>query len=91
VTPVSSSPRRRFFEEFRCRGCGFREAYRSRPRGFFEKHVLPFLLLQTVRCERCYQRGYAWRAIPAIERVQSDRKQTQSRARGGSKSDGRVA
>ena len=91
MTPVSSPPRKRFFEEFHCRGCGGQEAYRSRPRGFFEKHVLPFFLLQTVRCERCYQRGYVWRTIAALERVQADRKQAQGQARGGSNSDGRVA
>lgn len=81
----------RFFEEFHCRGCGFQEAYRSRPRGFFEKHVLPFLLLQTVRCERCYHRSYILRTIPALERIPSDRKQPQSQPAGGSNSDSRVA
>ena len=91
MTPVSSPSWSRIFEEFHCRGCGGQEAYRSRPRGFFEKHVLPLLLLQTVRCEHCHHRGYVWRTIPALERVQPDRKQSQSEARGGSKSDGRVA
>ena len=91
MIPVSSPSWSRFFEEFDCRGCGGQEAYRSRPRGFFEKHVLPFLLLQTVRCEHCYHRGYVWRTIPALERVQPDRKQAQSQTSGGSKSDGRVA
>lgn len=85
MIPASSPTRSRFFEEFRCRGCGGHRAYRSRPRGFFEEHVLPFLLLQTVRCERCYHRGYVWRTIPVIERAQS------GRARGDSKSDSRVA
>src|SRR5713226_309017 len=48
VTSVASPSWSRFFEEFHCRGCGAPEAYRSRPRGFFEKHVLPLLLLQPV-------------------------------------------
>ena len=95
MTPVARPSRSRFFEEFHCRGCGAQEAYRSRPRGFFEKYVLPFLLLQPVRCERCYHRDYVLRtilcSIPALERVQPDRKQSQSQPPGDSKSDGRVA
>jgi hypothetical protein len=65
----------RFVDEFVCRGCGAQAAYRSRPRGFFETYVLPVLLLQAVRCERCYQRAYVLRTIPALERVQPDREQ----------------
>jgi hypothetical protein len=80
----------RFFGEFRCRGCGIQEAYSSRPRGFFEKHVLPLLLLQTVRCERCYHRAYALRTVPTIERVEPERKQSQVERR-DAKSDRRIA
>ena len=81
----------RFFEEFHCRGCGGKEAYRSRPRGFFERYVLPLLLLQPVRCERCYHRSYVLSTIPVLERVQPGRKRSQSQRSGDSKSDGRVA
>jgi hypothetical protein len=91
VTPLARPSWSRFFEEFHCRGCGFQKAYRSRPRGFFEKHVLPFLLLQAVRCGRCYHRSYVLRTIPARERVQPERKQSQSQPPSGSKSDSRVA
>jgi len=91
VTPPAESSWSRFFEEFHCRGCGGQEAYRSRPRGFFERYVLPFLMLQAVRCERCYHRSYVLSTIPVLERVQSDRKQSQSQGSGDSKSDGRVA
>jgi len=91
VTPLARPSWSRFFEEFYCPLCGAHEAYRSRPRGFFEKHVLPFLLLQTVRCERCYLRGYVLRTIPARERVQPERKQSQSQPPSDSKSDSRVA
>ena len=80
----------RFFEEFYCRGCGFQEAYRSRPRSYFEKHVLPFLLLQPVRCERCYHRTYTLSTIAVLDRVVSDRKESQSEA-SGSGYDSRVA
>jgi len=91
MTPLTSSSWCRFFEEFHCRGCGFQEAYRSRPRGFFEKYVLPLLLMQTVRCERCYHRGYAFRTISALERIQSDPKRPQSQPLGSSKTNSRVA
>jgi DNA-directed RNA polymerase subunit RPC12/RpoP len=60
--------RGRLFHEFRCPGCGPQVAFRSRPRGFFENHVLPFLLLQAVRCERCYHRRYVLRTVPVLER-----------------------
>jgi hypothetical protein len=91
VSPVATPSWSRFFEEFHCRECGSHEAYRSRPRGFFEKHVLPFLLLQAVRCEHCYHRGYVLRTIPALDRVESERKASQSQAPSGSKSTSRVA
>ncbi len=80
-----------FFDEFHCRNCGGQEVYRSRPRGFFEKYVLPLFLLRTVRCDRCYQRGYAPRTIPLLERVQPERKHAQSQASGNPNSDSRVA
>lgn len=88
MTPVASPSGSRFFEEFHCRGCGGQEAYRSRPRGFFEKYVLPFLLLQAVRCEHCYHRSYILRTIPVPERAQTERKQSQGQLPSGSKSDG---
>jgi len=91
VTSVARSSWSQFFEEFHCRGCGGQEAYRSRPRSFFEKYVLPFLLLQTVRCERCYQRDYVLRTISAREPVYPHPKQSQSQPLGGSNSDSRVA
>jgi hypothetical protein len=91
VSPATRPSWSRFFEEFHCRECGFQEAYRSRPRSFFEKRVLPLLLLQTVRCERCYHRGYVLRTIPTLERFQPQRKQSQSEAASASKSDTRVA
>ena len=91
MTPLDQPSWSRFFEEFHCRGCGGQEVYRSRPRGFFEKYVLPFMLLQAVRCERCYHRSYVWRTIPALERLPPGRKHSQSQPADGSKSDSRVA
>jgi hypothetical protein len=91
VTPFSGPSWSRFFEEFHCRGCGFQDAYRSRPRGFFEKHVLPLLLLQTVRCERCYHRRYIFFTVPVLEHVPPDGKMPRSEPNDGSHSDSRVA
>jgi ribosomal protein L37E len=91
VTPLDPPSWSRFFEEFHCRGCGFQEAYRSRPRTFFEKHVLRFFLLQAVRCERCYHRSYVLRTISVLEREQPHRKQSQSQPPGDSASNSRVA
>jgi hypothetical protein len=91
---VSALPRpswSRFFEEFYCRECGGQEAYRSRPRGFFEKYVLPVLLLQAVRCERCYHRVYVLRTIPVHKRVQPERRGSQSVPPGDSKANSSVA
>jgi hypothetical protein len=80
----------RFFEEFRCRGCGIQQAYRSRPRGFFERRVLPLLFLQAVRCERCYHRAYALRTVPTLERIEPKPKTSQFESR-DAKSDRRIA
>jgi len=91
VTPAARSSWSRFFEEFRCRRCGFQEAYLSHPRGFFEKHVLPLFGLQVVRCERCYHRTCASSTIQVRERFQAGRKQSQNEKAGGSKSNDRVA
>jgi hypothetical protein len=91
VTTFSGPSWSRFFDEFYCGGCGGQEAYRSRPRGFFERYVLPLLLLQTVRCERCYHRTYAFSAIETLERVPLQRKQSQSESSSVSNSDSRVA
>ena len=91
MPPPAQPSGSQFFEEFHCRGCGGKEAYRSRPRGFFEKYVLPMLLLQVVRCERCYHRSYVLSTIPVLERIPADRKQSQSQPAGDSKPDSRVA
>jgi hypothetical protein len=91
VTPLDQPSWSRFFEEFRCPGCGPQEAIRSRPRGFFERYVLPVLLLQTVRCERCLRRRYVLRTIPAGERIPPERRQPGSQPPTGSTSDRRVA
>jgi hypothetical protein len=91
MTPLDRPSWSRFFDEFHCRGCGGQEAYRSRPRGFFERRVLPLFLMQTVRCEHCYHRLYVLRTIPTFERVPPAPKKPQGQPPGSSNSDSRVA
>ena len=69
MSPLAPPSWGRLFREFHCRECSGQQAYRSRPRGFFEKHVLPLLMLRPVRCEHCYHRGYVFRTVPALERA----------------------
>jgi len=68
VSPFVPASWSRLFEEFHCSECGGREVYISRPRGFFEKHILALFLLRPVRCERCYRRSFALKTVPAMER-----------------------
>ena len=91
MTPLARPSWSRFFEEFYCRECGSQEAYQSRPRSFFERRVLPLLLLQAVRCERCYHRVYVLRTIPALERGQLERKGPKGEPPGDSRRDRSVA
>lgn len=75
MSPLQSSASSwsRLFHEFRCPGCGNPDAYRSRPKGLFEKIILPVLMLKPVRCERCYHRSYAFRTVPVQERISPDK------------------
>jgi len=92
VTPLTRPSWSRFFKEFTCWGCGGHAAYHSRARGFFEKHVLRFLLLQPVRCDRCYHRAYVVSTIPALKRPQlAERKKPNGEPSGGSKPNRNVA
>jgi hypothetical protein len=91
VRPHPSLSWSQLFEEFHCRECASQQAYRSRPRNFFERHVLPFLLLQPVRCDRCYLRVYVLWTVPALERLQTERKPLQKEVNGGSKPNRNVA
>jgi hypothetical protein len=91
VPPLSRPPWSSFFAEFRCRECGPQQAYKSRPRGFFERRVLPLFLLQRVRCERCYHRSYAFFTIPTLQPFQPRRKQSQSQTTDAPNSGSRVA
>jgi len=77
--------------QFHCRDCRSYQAYRSSARNLFEKYLIPLLLLQTVRCERCMERKYVFRTIPVPERGQVVSDQKEGQAPDGSKPGTRVA
>lgn len=91
MTPSTHPSWALFASEFHCRECGFGDAYRSRPRSFFERHVLGILYLQPVRCDRCYTRSYVSRGIPVRERIQFGRKEPESQPLDAGDTTGRVA
>lgn len=43
---------------YRCTECGKDIAFRSRPRTFAERYILPLILMQPVRCAECFRRDY---------------------------------
>lgn len=52
--------------EFQCRDCRGTVGVRSRCRNFFERYILPIVLLQPVRCERCFRRDYRIVLMPGL-------------------------
>jgi ribosomal protein S27E len=66
-SPVSS-----FFQQFtqyRCPDCGGSSGFRSRRRTFSERYLLPFFLLQPVRCGDCFHREYRLIFTPVRKRL----------------------
>jgi hypothetical protein len=78
------------FGEFHCPECGSSEAHRSRPRGFFEKYILSFMM-RPVRCDRCSRRSYALKSVLVQERTPPASSQPQSRLSADSKPESRIA
>jgi len=58
---------------FHCTDCGSSDGYRSRPRNFTEKYILPLLFLRPVRCSDCYRRCYRPTVVQVRERHNSNR------------------
>ena len=56
--------------EFHCDDCGGDVGFRSRRRTFLERYLLPFFLLQPVRCAECFRRDYRLMLVPLKERPQ---------------------
>jgi hypothetical protein len=69
---VKNSPDLLWFQqylEYRCDDCGSDTGFRSRRRTFSERYVLPFFLLQPVRCTECFRRDYRLLFVPVKERL----------------------
>lgn len=66
------SPVKMWFQqylEFHCDDCGSVTGFRSRPRTFSERYLLPIFLLQPVRCAECFRRDYHLVFMPVSERL----------------------
>jgi hypothetical protein len=57
--------------QFYCSDCGCSEGYRSRPRSFTERFLLPLVLMRPVRCGDCFRRSYRFFTVPVKERKDS--------------------
>jgi hypothetical protein len=57
------------FTQFRCPDCGGNSGFRSRRRTFAERCILPFFLLQPVRCGECFHRDYRLIFTPVRKRL----------------------
>ncbi len=55
--------------QFRCRDCSSEIGFRSRRRTFFERYVLPLVLMKPVRCGECFRRDYRWIFTPVRDRL----------------------
>jgi hypothetical protein len=53
---------------FHCDDCGSNVGFRSRPRTFSERYLLPLFLLQPVRCGQCFRRDYRLVFMPLRDR-----------------------
>lgn len=55
-------------KKFHCDDCGGGEGYRSRPRNFLERRILPMMGMKPVRCGDCYRRYYRPNFVEVRER-----------------------
>lgn len=69
---LTNSPSPAWFQrylEFHCDDCGSDTGFRSRPRSFSERYLLPIFLLRPVRCAECFRRDYRLLFMPVNERL----------------------
>lgn len=55
-------------KRYRCRDCGGKIGFRSRPHNSMERYILPLLLTRAVRCAECFRRDYRLIFTPVRER-----------------------
>ena len=73
--PAGCTVIRRKFDsakEYRCRDCGGKVGFRSRPHSLIERYVLPLFLTQAVRCTECFRRDYRLIVTKVRERPHHD-------------------
>lgn len=68
-----------FSSQFRCPDCGCTEGFRSRRKTLIEKHILPLLFLQPVRCAKCFRRSNASSFATVRERERKEKSDLTSR------------
>ena len=61
---------------FECKSCGGFIGFRSRPKNFRERFLLPLLFLRPVRCGNCYKRSYRSVAVPVRPRREPKNEQS---------------
>lgn len=61
---------------FECSECGGFNGYRSRPRNFTEKFIMPLLFVRPVRCGNCYQRTFQSMLVAVLPRRESKKIQS---------------
>jgi hypothetical protein len=69
---LKNSPGQLWFQryfEFHCDDCGSDAGFRSRRRTFFERYLLPIVLLKPVRCSECFRRNYRLLFVPVKDRL----------------------
>ena len=52
---------REFWFRYSCTDCGSDDGFRSTPRTFTERYIVPLLLMHPVGCANCFRRD--WRSI----------------------------
>jgi hypothetical protein len=70
----SNSPYEQWIPPYHCVDCGSEIGFRSRPRTFTERFLLPVFLMQPVRCGECFRRDYRLRFTPVRERLSDTKK-----------------
>ena len=59
-------------KQFQCPDCGSLAGFRSHPRTFTEKYILPVIFLRPVRCADCFRRKYRLVFVEVRERNGSE-------------------
>ena len=64
-----------FSRPFKCQDCGGLNGYRSRPKDFTEKFLVPLMFLKPARCGDCFKRSYQSAFVRLRPRRESKKEQ----------------